>query len=42
MYVAEKTVVFKFRKRMKVAGCSEKIAPVNKSLRPNTLGVCDV
>jgi hypothetical protein len=41
MYVAEKLVAFKFRKKtMNVAGNSETIAPVNKSLRRHTPGVC--
>ena len=43
MYVAEKLVAFKFRKKTKqVAGYCETIAPVNKCLRRHTPGVCDV
>jgi len=43
MYVAEKIVAFKFRKKaVNVAGYSETIAPVNKTLRRHTPVVCDV
>jgi len=43
MYVAEKPVAFKFRKKaINVTGYSETIAPMNKSLRRHTPGVCDV